>query len=97
MTKIIAICLILVLSACGPISPTLESEVDWSKYHPSVRQRINLMAGENDCRGLQRQFDTAYENSDTQRARTGTSNSLLMGYILGKLESSRCYASRRPK
>jgi len=98
MTKIIAICLAIILlfalAACGPIP---EPEVDWSKYHPSVRQRIDLMADENDCRGLQRQFDTVYENDGATRRRTGRGgNSNMMGYILDKLEG--CHASsRRPK
>ena len=91
MTKIIAICLVLVLSACGPIP---EPEVDWSKYHPSVRQQIDLMADENDCRGLQRQFDTAYENDGATRRRTGRGgNSNMMQYIINKLEG--CHASSR--
>lgn len=67
------------------------SGVDWENYSPSVKERIDDMAFESDCDGLQREFDTAERNDDAQRARTGDGNADLMGYIDSKLEDAGCY------
>ena len=81
-----AIPLICLLAACGP-----PPEVDWSGYHPSVKDRIDRLAAAHDCAELQREFDTANANSDAQRNRAGRGNALLMDYIDVKLRSVGCY------
>lgn len=77
---------LLVLVACGG-----GEEVDWDNYDASVKQRIDSMAEEQDCPGLQAEFDTAEANSSMQRARVGDGNSDLMGYIDEQMRSAGCY------
>jgi hypothetical protein len=62
------------LAACS-------SDVDWSKYAPGVKSRIDGLAAQRNCGGLQREFDNADANGNPD----------LMGYIDGKLESAGCY------
>lgn len=76
---------LLFLSGCG------ETEVNWENYHPEVKTRIESMISSKDCHGLQSEFDTAYTNSDAQRARTGEGNSSLMSYIEEKKQAIGCY------
>ena len=82
--------LIAIVTFCG-CGPGPVPEVDWSNFHPSVKQRIDRMVAEQDCRGLQHEFDTANRNDDSQRARTGRGNGALMAYIDDKLRKSWCY------
>lgn len=77
---------IVIFYGCGPVPG-----VDWSNYHPEVKQRIDRMAAEQDCRGLQHEFDIADGNSDAQRNRTGRGNGDIMAYIDGELRKSGCY------
>ena len=77
---------IVTFYGCGPAPG-----IDWSNYHPEVKQRIDRMEADHDCRGLQHEFDIADNNSDAQRNRTGRGNGDLMAYIDGKLRKSRCY------
>ena len=86
--RITVFIVIATFCGCGPVPVP---EVDWSNYHPEVRQRINHMATEQDCRGLQDEFDIAYSNDGAQRNRTGRGNANLMDYIDGKLRKSGCY------
>lgn len=78
---------ILLIATCD-IAPT---PVDWSRYHASVKERIDQLAEARDCEGLQREFDIAHSNDGAQRARTGRGTSDLMGYIDDKLETAACY------
>lgn len=77
---------LLMLSGCGDPPP-----MDWSRYHPSVKQRIDQLAADRDCGGLQHEHDIAYRNDGAQRARTGRGNGDLMQYIHEKLEAAGCY------
>lgn len=66
-------------------------EVDWDNYSPSVKARIDRMASEGDCTGLQTEFDQAEANNDLQRERVGDGNADLMSYIDEQMRSARCY------
>jgi hypothetical protein len=65
--------------------------VDWAKYSPSVQGRINRLADEKDCSGLQDEFDTADVNDAATRSRTGEGNADLLAYIDYMLEKAGCY------
>ena len=65
--------------------------VDWENYAPEIRIRIDLMASEGDCVGLQREFDVAEMHDDGQRDRTGDGNADLMAYIDDKMQAAGCY------
>ena len=67
------------------------TSVEWSKYGPTVKSRIDRLADEKDCSALQAEFDTAHQNDDSQRARTGAGNADLMGYIEKKLQEAGCH------
>lgn len=75
-----------VIAACGPPTP-----MDWSGYHPSVKERIDALAAARDCAGLQREHDVAWQNDDAQRARTGRGTADLMDYIDDKMRAAGCY------
>ena len=64
-----------------------DSEPNWSNYTPELKERIL----NSDCSELQREFDTAADNSDRQRARTGEGNLDLMNYIDERLRMKGCY------
>lgn len=66
------------------------SGVDWSKYSPGVKARIDQMAATRDCAGLQAEFNTADSNNAAQRARTGSNNADLMEYIDNKMKDADC-------
>jgi hypothetical protein len=84
--SIIAVASLFMLSGCGDPPP-----MDWSRYHPSVKQRIDQLAADRDCADLQREHDIAYQNDDAQRERTGSGNGDLMNYIHEQLEAAGCY------
>lgn len=81
------------VGACGAGSSSTSNSdaVDWSMYSPEVKDRIDRLASQGDCPGLQAEFDTADANDDATRARTGKGNADLMEYIDGKLEDAGCY------
>lgn len=83
MRKLLAISLVLLFCNCGDVN----TEPNWAYYSPDLKRRIDN-AG---CNDLQKEFNTAESNSDGQRARTGEGNSLLMGYIDGKMREKGCY------
>jgi hypothetical protein len=66
------------------------SQVDWDNYAPSVQSRIDSLAAQGDCQGLQDEFDVADANDSIQRDRVGDGNADLMGYIDAKMQSARC-------
>ena len=83
--KNISLILTLIVSiffSCGELS-----EPDWTKYDPNLKSKIDNL----NCVDLQKEFNTAEANSDRQRARTGTGNSLLMFYIDDKMREKKCY------
>jgi opacity protein-like surface antigen len=84
---------LLVAALAGVLlgSCSSSADVDWENYAPEVRTRIDRMAAEGDCDGLQAEFDTADANDAAQRDRVGTGNADLMGYIDGKLSEAGCY------
>ena len=66
-------------------------QVDWSKYGDGLQERIDSLAEAGDCLALQNEFDTAFDNDDLTRERTGSGNAELMSYIDEKLRSVGCY------
>lgn len=79
----------LILSSFITVGCYNES-VDWENYHPQVKQRIDSLAKQGDCAGLQAQFEMAEALSSAQKARTRDGNADLMGYIDQKLEEAGC-------
>ena len=73
----------LMIYSCGDVS----TEPDWSNYDNSLKSRID----NSNCQQLQEEFNIADANSDSQRARTGKGNALLMSYIDGVMQSKECY------
>lgn len=59
----------------------------WKNYDPNLKSRIDA----SDCSELQIEFNNAADNSDRQRARTGTGNLDLMNYIEAKMQSKGCH------
>lgn len=55
--------------------------MDWSEYAPGLQARIDDLADEGDCSGLQAEFDNADANNSVE----------LMEYIDAQLEASGCY------
>ena len=70
--------IVFIFLSCGEIS----DEHDWTKYDPNLKSKIDNL----NCADLQKEFNTAEANSDMQRARTGTGNYKLMGYIDSKMQ-----------
>ena len=64
-----------------------KEEPNWSLYTPELKGRIL----NSNCQELQMEFDTAADNSDMQRARTGIGNLKLMNYIDYRMQSIGCY------
>lgn len=58
-----------------------------SLYDPNLKTRID----NSNCFELQSEFDLADANSDSNRARTGVGNLLLMSYIYSKMKEKNCY------
>jgi hypothetical protein len=71
---------------CGS-SNSKSNDTKWSNYSPELKSRIDNITS---CEELQLEFNTAYENSDNQRARTGEGNLELMNYIISKLSENNC-------
>ena len=68
-----------------------DSSVNWDNYAPAVKQRIADLVEAGDCANLQIEFNNADSNNDTQRSRTGESNSELMILIDEQMKSLNCY------
>jgi hypothetical protein len=68
-----------------------EVEVPWEDYDASVKLEIDELAAQNDCEGLQEQFDIADANNEATMSRTGHNNAQLMAYIDQKLQAASCY------
>ena len=64
-----------------------QGEPNWSLYTPELKGRIL----NSNCAELQKEFDIAADNSDMQRARTGSGNLRLMYFIDKRLRSKGCY------
>jgi hypothetical protein len=82
---------VAVTALIGILLGACSSGVDWENYAPEVKARIDRMAVEGDCGGLQAEFDAADENDTAQRNRAGSGNADLMGYIDAKLSAAGCY------
>lgn len=76
-----------------PFEPVTESrtDVEWADYDPTVQQRIDQMEADQDCDGLQTEFDTAADNSTITLERTGHGNTKLMQYLDEALRLAGCY------
>ncbi len=68
-----------------------EAGVPWADYASGVRVRIDGLANEKDCAGLQAEFDTADANNAATMARVGHNNADLMGYIDDAMRRAGCY------
>jgi hypothetical protein len=75
--------------AAGP--EEIDVDVPWDNYAPSVRTRIDEAYAGQDCAALQQEFDTAADNNDAQRIRTGEGNDDLLEYLDVALEQAGCY------
>lgn len=99
-------CLLLLVSGCSPPSGRISTpakpkkqdkpkqdavKVDWESHAPELKARIDKMAADGECKGLQEQFDIAERNNAAQRKRTGDGNDDLMGYIDQKMREAGCY------
>lgn len=82
--------LLISISACSD-DVTDANDVNWNRYDPEVKIRIDSMTKNEDCVGLQKEFDTAFENDNMQRARVGTGNSQLMNYLDVNMKKIGCY------
>ena len=74
----LAFCVVFLVIGCEEVEPT----VNWSNYSSQVKERISLYLKNKDCAALQKEFDSAADNSDYQRSRTGEGNLALMTYIM---------------
>lgn len=84
--------LFFVVRACffggeSEVQRPVSTEPNWSLYTPELKQRIL----NSNCTELQKEFETAANNSDRQRARTGSGNLKLMNYIDERLKAKGCY------
>lgn len=73
----------LVLTGCGGGSEKDDpaSQVDWSKYSPAVKTRIAKLDKAKDCKGLQKEFDSANSHQSTD----------LMSYLDTLMKQDGCY------
>ena len=76
-------------SKAAPWHPS--TEVDWENYSAKVKKRIDRLGKQQDCDGLQTQFDNADMNDAAQRNRTGDGNADLMSYIDEWMQHANCY------
>lgn len=67
------------------------SEVDWNKYEPDLKQKLDSLAELADCEMLQREFDRFFDGSETEQNKTGTNNVSLLVYIDSAMRASGCY------
>lgn len=67
------------------------ASVPWDDYDPAVRERIDQLADNVDCVGLQGEFDAADANGAATQDRTGHNNADLMAYIDHLMRVAGCY------
>ena len=67
------------------------SSVNWANYAPAVKQGITDLIDAQDCEGLQSRFDSADNNNEAQRNRTGESNVDLMSLLDNEMQNIGCY------
>ena len=84
MKKLILIPIVFILSACSGGS-------FWDNYSPSVKPRIDAMIEAKDCKGLQENFEVAWNNNQAQMDRVGSNNAKLLGYIDEAMKEIGCY------
>ncbi|CAM4394220.1 hypothetical protein [Flavobacterium terrigena] len=63
----------------------------WNNHDPMVKERIYKLIKNKDCQGLQNEFNVAYDNTDSQIARTGKGNSNLMDFKNENFKELGCY------
>ncbi|AGC75973.1 hypothetical protein LX97_00651 [Nonlabens dokdonensis] len=63
----------------------------WENYDEEVNIRIIKMILFKDCKGLQKEFDIADKNSESQRIRTGSGNVQLMNFINSQMIKMDCF------
>lgn len=73
--------------------PTDDSDF-WENYSSKVKTRIHKLIQEEDCTGLQQEFDIAGDNNLAQKRRTGTGNVELMDFIDENMKEMGCYGKR---
>ena len=67
------------------------SSVNWANYATAVKQGITDLIDAQDCEGLQSRFDSADNNNEAQRNRTGESNVDLMSLLDNEMQNIGCY------
>lgn len=63
----------------------------WNDYDTIVKEKIYKLIVEKDCKGLQLQFNTAYNNNNSQLRRIGKTNSDLLSFIDKTMRDLDCY------
>lgn len=76
MKNLLVVAAVLLVAGCG--GPT---EPDWDQYDPTVKTRIEGLITDEDCDGLQTEFDNADSNDDPD----------LMGYLDDTMREIGCY------
>ena len=89
-TYVLGVTALLALTGCGSDEAAVTG-VPWGDYASGVQARIDAMATDADCAGLQAEFDQADANGDATMDRTGHNNAELMKYIDGKMRAAGCY------
>jgi hypothetical protein len=69
------------LAGCSSTPTSTDPDVDWDKFAPTVKQRIDTEAKAKDCEALQTEFDSAELNHHAD----------LMGYVDAKMNAAGCY------
>lgn len=63
----------------------------WKNYDKIVKDRLAVYVLLKDCQKLQEEFDVAYNNMDSQAARTGQTTADLMDFIDNNMKRIDCY------
>ncbi|RRQ46501.1 hypothetical protein [Chryseobacterium sp. SC28] len=63
----------------------------WDNYSLEVKERIHGLIRNKDCQGLQIEFETAYQNNEAQKRRTGRNNAELLDFIDNNMRKMDCY------
>ena len=80
----------------GCLGSSEPKEDFWDKFSPIVKERVNTLIINKDCKGLQKEFDTTEENHNRNVERFGYGKQNyhftdLMGYIDDNMRKIGCY------
>ncbi len=71
--------------------PKVDKHTFWEEYSPEVKDRVEMLIFNKDCKKLQEEFETADNNSNSQRARTGHGNTDLMDFLDEQMRELDCF------